>query len=171
MNNIMLDLETMGNSPGSAIIAIGAVRFDSTGIDESFYEIVDLKSSVDAGLSMDPDTVIWWMGQSDQARTQFRVGGQSLIECLESFAKFVGEDAWMWGNGASFDNAVLANAYRALSMPLPWAYWNDRCYRTMKSLYPSVTMNRTGTYHCAIDDAKSQAEHLIRILAYAGVSA
>jgi len=170
MNNIMLDLETMGNSSNAAIIAIGAVSFNSSEITESFYEVVDLKSSVDAGLTMDADTVLWWMDREDDARSQFKIGGLSLAVVLELFVGFVGPDAVMWGNGASFDNVILANAYQALSVPQPWAYWNDRCYRTMKTLYPSVKMNRTGTYHCAVDDAKSQAEHLIRILSYAGVS-
>jgi len=44
-----------------------AVRF-KTKITDSFYKIVNLKSSVNAGLTMTTETVLWWMQQSDEAR-------------------------------------------------------------------------------------------------------
>jgi exodeoxyribonuclease VIII len=46
----------------------------------------------------------------------------------------------------------------------PWRHWNDRCYRTVKSLYPDVKLERVGTHHNAVDDAESQARHLIAML-------
>ncbi|MFA5379904.1 MAG: 3'-5' exoribonuclease, partial [Dehalococcoidia bacterium] len=44
---VSLDLETMGNGPDAAIIAIGAVEFSlETGLlGQEFYEVVDLESS------------------------------------------------------------------------------------------------------------------------------
>ena len=53
MKQVMLDLETMGNGPTSAIIAIGAVAFDMEGITSHFYRQVSLQSSMDAGLKCD----------------------------------------------------------------------------------------------------------------------
>ena len=69
----------------------------------------------------------------------------------------------LWGNGASFDNAILSTAYELCELETvqPWRFYNDRCYRTVKSLYPEVAMVRTGTYHNALDDAESQALHLL----------
>jgi inhibitor of KinA sporulation pathway (predicted exonuclease) len=33
----------------------------------------------------------------------------------------------------------------------------------VKNLHPEITMNRTGTHHNALDDARNQAQHLIDI--------
>jgi len=69
----------------------------------------------------------------------------------------------VWGNGANFDNVILAEAYRRLDMKLPWHFTQDRCFRTIKSKYWYVDMVRTGTHHNAAGDAMSQANHLIRL--------
>ena len=164
MNNVMLDLETMGNSTNAAIIAIGAVRFSNGEITDEFYTVVDLASSISAGLEMDPSTVLWWMKQSDEARAQFERKGASLTEALEEFSNWIGEDAKVWGNGASFDNAILSNAYRKSDIEQPWKFWNDRCYRTVKNLFPKKKLERAGVHHNAVDDAKSQANHLMQML-------
>lgn len=165
--HIMLDLETMGTSANAAIIAIGAVIFaPEKGVTDKFYQVVDLQSCVDAGMEIDADTVMWWMQQSEQARNQFKRTGIGLSEALLVFSEWVGsEDTLMWGNGAAFDNAILSTAYRKCILSQPWKFWNDRCYRTIKSMHPEVQMERTGIYHCAVDDAESQALHLCRILA------
>ncbi|MEM8381682.1 3'-5' exonuclease, partial [Morganella morganii] len=63
--HLMIDLETMGNKPDSAIVAIAAVPFDMvSGVtdDALFYEIIDLRSSEKYGGSIDADTVLWWLG-------------------------------------------------------------------------------------------------------------
>jgi inhibitor of KinA sporulation pathway (predicted exonuclease) len=47
-------------------------------------------------------------------------------------------------------------------MQAPWKFYNDRCYRTLKAMYPHIKMpKRTGTHHNALDDAISQVNHLI----------
>jgi len=170
-NDVMLDLETMGNGPLAAIIAIGAVEFNiQTGaIGERFYAVVDLASSVQAGGVIDASTVLWWMRQSDEARGAFAASGVSLAAALQQFAGWMenrGIGVRVWGNGAAFDNVILASAYRALSLPVPWRFWNDRCYRTIKSLHPAIPMQRVGTYHNAVNDAESQARHLLAILSH-----
>jgi exodeoxyribonuclease VIII len=168
MNRIMLDLETMGTGSDAAIIAIGAVKFDEKKITDEFYEIVDLQSSVDAGLKIEAQTVLWWMQQDGEARGQFDGKAISLKKALKKFSEFVldeqHDEPEIWGNGANFDNVILANAYYFSDISKPWYYWNDRCFRTVKALNPQIKMERTGIYHCALDDAKTQAEHLIRML-------
>ena len=164
MNKIMLDLETMGNGTNAAIIAIGAARFGNGEITDEFYTLVDLSSAVAAGLEMDASTVMWWMKQSDDARKQFERDGIALKDALKQFAEWIGKDAEVWGNGAAFDNAILSNAYRKCGIERPWKFWNDRCYRTVKSMHPDVKLVRQGIYHRAVDDAKSQADHLMRII-------
>lgn len=162
---IMLDLETLGNKPGSVIVAIGAVKFSDGEITSSFYERVDPESCVATGLRMDSATVMWWLRQADEVRLEITRPGKELLEVLSAFALWIGsDDAEVWGNGAAFDNVILAAAYDSTGLERPWKFWNDRCYRTLKSLRPDVPMDRAGTHHNALDDAESQARHLMAIL-------
>ena len=167
MHQVMIDLETMGNTSSAAIVAIGACRF---GIDDgrihsdTFYCNVDLQSSIDAGLTIDAGTVMWWLKQSDKARSA--IGGESvpLVQALALFAKWFGDDSLpLWGNGAGFDNVILSHAYKQCRIEQPWKFWHDRCYRTKKSEYHDIKLSRYGEHHNALDDAISQAIHLIAI--------
>lgn len=171
MNDLMLDLETMGSGPNAAIVAVGAVMFDIEAgvIGERFYQVVDLKSAVRLGGEMDPGTVLWWLKQSDAARGAFAAEGAHIAEVLAGFERFISwnstpERVRIWGNGALFDNVILASAYRNADLMLPWRFWNDRCYRTVKALYPDIKPDRVGTHHNAVDDAETQARHLIAML-------
>ena len=169
--DIMLDLETLDNTPTSSIIAIGAVMMDlDEGVvdDRHFYEVVDIEDAVKYG-TVGGGTIRWWMRQSKDARKVFEEGELPLDVVLKEFFTWAIQfdvdipDLRVWGNGAAFDNVILANAYRAVGMHAPWMYWNDMCYRTVKSMHPLIDMHRVGTHHNAKDDALSQALHLIDI--------
>lgn len=171
MCEVMLDLETMGNGPNAAIVAIGAVAFDPSKnkIGDTFYTPVDLASSVKSGGVMDPSTVQWWMKQSDEARDLFNQRMVTIETALAQFSDWLKElaprdEIHVWGNGSDFDNVILTSAYRATEIPLPWNFWNNRCYRSIKSLHPEIQMSRQGTHHNALYDAESQARHLMAIL-------
>lgn len=166
MKNIMLDLETMGTRCNSAIVAIGAVEFDEDlGIIDRFYETVDLQSCLDKGLDITGATVMWWMKQSEEARRDICKDNIPLKDALKAFQDWIGKgNIQIWGNGAAFDNAILKNAYTKFKVDNPWPHWSDRCYLTIKNSYPKVELKRTGTFHNAVDDAESQANHLIQIV-------
>ena len=159
--HVMIDLETMGTRPEAPIIAIGAVAFDEKAIHSEFYVVVDLADSVAEGGVIDPNTVLWWMKQSDEARAAFAREGRALGLALGTFREWIGayDVSGVWGNGASFDNVILSEAYRRMGNEAPWPFWKDRCYRTMKSI-SAVPMERGGTHHNALDDARTQAIHL-----------
>lgn len=166
---VMLDLETLGTKPGSVILAIGATKFSvEKGIIDTFYVRVDAKSCVALGLKMDPETVMWWLRQEDAARLEITKPGEHICRALQKFSEWLhqggDDDMEIWGNGAAFDNVLLADAYALAELTRPWKFWNDRCYRTVKSLRPDIAMPRSGTHHNALDDAKTQALHLIQIL-------
>lgn len=169
-SNVMRDLETMGNGPNAAIVAIGAVVFDieARELGPSYYNRVDLASSVALGGVMDASTVMWWMNQGDDARHEIaREGGMHIAAALQSFATWINEcapDPAVWGNGASFDNVILRSAYDRNLTTAPWKWWKDRCYRTVKDMHRDVPMERLGTHHNAMADAISQARHLIAML-------
>jgi exodeoxyribonuclease VIII len=167
----MVDLETVDNGPMSAIVAIGAVEFDETGIGEMFYTPVNGKSCVDMGMTIGYDTVMWWLKQSDDARKAISNGGVGIQTALVMFSNFVTngnvKDVRVWGNGATFDNVILNSAYKLAGIERPWSYRGDRCYRTMKDMYPFIkAVDTGGTAHNALDDAKYQALHMSKILAH-----
>jgi len=162
---IMLDLETLGNKPGSVIVSIGAVKFSEGKLLSYFYERIDAESCVKAGLQMNVSTIMWWLQQSEEARAEIVKPGKSLLEVLSLFSQWVGEDeVIVWGNGATFDNTLLSVAYDKVSMMRPWGYSNDRCYRTLKNLYPEIKLVQEGVLHDALCDAISQTKHLMEIM-------
>lgn len=167
--NVMVDLETMGNTPGCAIISIGAVEFSEEGLGSEFYCTIDLEDSVKCGLHIDVSTLKWWLAQKPEALSEAMKGELSLSQALTSFRGWLDDNdlrgAAIWGNGSDFDNVLLSRAYAAISMELPWKFYMNRCYRTLKGLSPQVKLQRVGTFHNALDDAKSQALHAIQILA------
>lgn len=164
MKHIMLDLETMGTAPGSAVVQIGAVEFSIYKVCEPLLITISLESCVAAGMRFDPSTVKWWLNQSDAARSSLSTDCISLRDGLQAFADWIGKDkACIWGDGAAFDNVLLASAYRACRMPLPWHYSGDRCFRTMKKLFP-VERVVSEVAHNAASDAVAQAKQMQAIL-------
>lgn len=167
MKDLMVDLESLGTGSKSVILAIGAVEFGPEGLGRRFYTNIEPQSCVDAGLTIDVSTIMWWMKQSDEARAVFSRGAcPSLGTALVDFTEFcMGKGYSIWGNGAAFDNVLLANAYKAVGRQPPWQHYNDRCYRTLKHLYPAVpTPPVSGIAHNALDDAVWQAQHAVAIL-------
>ncbi len=169
MLDVMIDLETMGQGHDAAIVAIGAVEFDRTAREtgQEFYLTVDLESAVRCGGVIDPSTVMWWMRQSEHAR-QALDGKSDIAQALATFSGWLRSrgdlsQVRIWGNGSDFDNVILANAYRRLLLPTPWKFWNNRCYRTWKNEHREVSMERSGTHHNALDDAVSQARHMLKV--------
>lgn len=182
MKNIMLDLETMGNSSDAAIVSIGAVFFEPlTGETGSeFYEVIDLADSARFG-ELDASTVQWWMEQSDEARAVFKdINKVHLIEGLCAFSAWITDhcdrnkkdkpDAIVWGNGASFDNVILRNSYKAVCIKEPWFFANDRDVRTvvdlgryLRGIDPKKELTLQGTAHNALDDAKFQVAYVSKI--------
>lgn len=167
MPDIMLDLETLGTTPGCVIRSIGAVAFDPNGgpMGETLYLIIDRASCEAAGLTVDPDTEAWWAAQSPEARSEFDGQGMSLAEALDVFDLFYETLApidakadRLWCNGPSFDESILAAAYRALGRKTPWRYNAARDCRTIYDLAGLKLQHTGGTFHKAIDDAVEQAK-------------
>lgn len=178
MNHVMLDLETMGQGNNAAIVAIGAVFFEPTTgeIGASFYQKIDLKSSA-VYSEIDASTVLWWLQQSDEARAEITSEDTySLPDALAEFSDWIEQienfkARVVWGNGSSFDNVIIENAYKAVGFcKKPWAFWNDRDVRTavelgrkLRGFDPKKDMPFEGTAHNALDDAIHQAKYVSAI--------
>ncbi|WP_213238860.1 exonuclease [Citrobacter braakii] len=177
--HLMVDMETMGNSPDAPIVSIGAVFFDpSTGnTGAEFYRVVSLESSMSFGMKPDASTIQWWLKQSSEARSAILVDeAMGLLETLELLADFIAENAangshtvQMWGNGCSFDNVILRRAYALTDTPFAVPFWNDRDVRTMVELGKSVGINPRfdipfeGDMHNALSDARHQVKYVSAI--------
>jgi len=176
--HVMLDLETMGSGADAAIIAIGAVLFffAEKKVIDRFYQLIDLRSAVEMDGVIDPSTVMWWLEQSESARLEVAKGDNLHINAaLQEFANwFYGIDVErvgdirVWGNGSDFDNVILSSALKRSGYRQPWSFYRNRCYRTMKGLFAAVKIDqfRIGTHHNAVNDAESQALHLIHLLTH-----
>lgn len=182
MNNVMLDLETIGKGHRAAIVTIGAVFFDPmTGeLGAEFEAHIDLRDSARFG-EIDPDTVLWWLGQSDEARAAiaYNVDGDkrmALLQALQKFQEWLmqeGKRPCVWGNGAGFDCTIMASAYDAVNKVRFIGYWNgfkDRDVRTVVDMGrdllgfdPKKDMPFEGVAHRALDDAKHQARYVSAI--------
>lgn len=68
MNNLMIDLESMGKKPNAPIVSIGAVIFDpqSGELGQEFYTAVNLESAMEQGAVPDGDTILWWLRQAQK---------------------------------------------------------------------------------------------------------
>ncbi len=164
----MLDLETLATSSRAAICSIAVVRFNARRIAPNpLYLRVELGSCLKAGLEFDPATMVWWLQKpAEAARELWAKHRLPLPVALERVTAYLGADATkvlVWGNDPSFDNTILASAYRAVGSEAPWRHYNNRCFRTEKAHYDHVSLQRRGTHHHALDDAITQARHLMRM--------
>lgn len=178
MNDVMIDLETMGRPPRAVIASIGAVYFDPLvpgKLGARFYRTVDMGSCAYVGLEFDGDTVAWWLGQSDEARAALtspepiRVG-----DALVQFNRFLGppssrDDLRLWSNGPTFDLSILRSAFAVHAFDDPWHYRQERCVRTVVGMYedafaggddPKARYEGASDAHDALGDAITQAKYV-----------
>lgn len=172
MNNVMLDLETMGNGPDGAMVALGAVFFDEAAgqMGDEFYRVINLATAVDNGGVIDASTVMWWLKQDDAARQAISWNNVHIREALQDFIDWCGRrageaDLVVWGCSPTFDCLKVEHAIKRLGLVMPWRYYNERCYRTVRERAPSVEEAVREGHHNALADAKHQAQHLLKIAA------
>lgn len=175
--NIMLDLETLGIKPGCKILSISAVTFNTgLSMNRSSFDATVMVSLQDQ-LKTDPNTLEWWNKQSKEAYDAVFNNPKAirLTSALESFEEWLtvfydfGYIPTLWGNGASFDCPVLAEAYRVYGYKVPWHYRNERCYRTLLAQFGHLINKQEfeGVKHNSLADATYQAnvaEHIFNAL-------
>lgn len=180
--HVMVDLETLGTRPGSVALSIGAVFFDpvTSELGPQLHLKINQVSSQRIDLTQDPDTLVWWHKQGDEARKLLdETSGDHALDVPQALQQLSG---WLaehgkgpsalrlWGNGANFDNVLLAEVYRRAGIETPWKFWNDRCFRTLRAMVPNAPpMARSGTHHDALDDAVTQARYALVLLRALGI--
>jgi hypothetical protein len=169
LRHVMIDLETMGTTPGSAIVSIGAVLFDPRVgkiSKDTFYRELDWEGQ---NRIVDKDTHDWWYGPKVNDAAREALGGfDDLADVLGELADWLPKDAKVWGNGSCFDITILENAHYKLKMDIPWKFWNIRDCRTVLDMYESKRggFNKSGNLaeaHNALGDALFQARYICKM--------
>lgn len=180
---VVIDLETLGTAAGSVICQIAAARIDadlipgfaadpesdpSDAVTDLFHEDVSIASGIKAGLTIDPETVAWWLRQDRKVAANVLLPKEP-VDLGEALHRFTG---WLYqfppgvvyGKGPSFDLGILAAAYEAFGKPTPWHYTDERCLRTERMLlehfgvpWPKVENPHP---HHAVHDATTEAVEL-----------
>lgn len=164
-NNLMLDFETLGNKPDTAVLSLGAVVFDKDKVLAEKLWIFNVDGQLEAKRSVKMDTLIWWLTKSTKAKEVFDRSKDGLMirEFVPQFIKFCEPYSGLrvWGNGATFDVSIIENILDLSRTKPPWQFYNIRCYRTMKSCFGIDKRDIKNISHDALQDAKEQAQCLI----------
>ncbi len=174
--HVMIDLETWGTLPGSALRSIGAVTFSPYGEphdEKTFYSNINRISCEDAKLLINRDTEIWWSQQSLDAQSRLLDNCRSLRDVVHDFAKWWQSvsGTYVWSNGANFDEVLWRVAAERVDHGTPWKYWNVRdtrtCWHLARLNHKSVPFS--GVQHDAIADARHQAMCVTKAYAMLGI--
>lgn len=173
MNHHMVDLETFGTTPRSVVLSIGIVAFDVREMEiiGTHHVVLERTQQIsELGRDINTSTIEWWSRQGAEARRLLDAPAHvrvPLEEALVDVAEFLTGTQGVWGNGAAFDNVILASLYDDLGLERPWAFWQDRCFRTLKHIAGNHDVPKPpfyGTPHNALDDAIHQFQHLREIV-------
>lgn len=168
MQNVMIDLETLGTTADAVIMSIGAVEFELNGeIGRKFYRSVSIDSNLALDRKISESTLVWWLQQSAAAQRVFHEPKTPLETALVELVSWFpfhndgrgNNSTLVWSNGASFDIPMLEHAFLSVDMKAPWEFYNSRCMRTYKNLPGAADVERPmpKVAHRADDDALAQA--------------
>ena len=158
----MVDIETLDTSASSIVLSIGIVLFNLDGKDtyktlsakdRTHYSLLNIDEQVQKGRTSSTGTTVWHLGQEHSH--DMSDSKEALTGTLWDISRFVGQ-LKLWGNGSSFDNAILRDLFQQFDVPFDMFY-NDRDLRTLKALSSGVTTNiENKQAHNALADAKYQ---------------
>lgn len=170
MQDLMIDFETLGQDADTMVISLGACFFDleTKQLGPTFYMAFDISDQQKAGRTFTPDTLKWWMGQSDGAKKVFHEQAKPTKQVLQLFSQWVlGQNTISkirpWGNGATFDISIIEHLFKQFDVKCPWLYYNVMDLRTFRRFIANNAKvdKSKGTNHNALDDAKNQAQFAI----------
>lgn len=170
--HIAIDLESLDTRPTAVVLSVGLAAFTVPGgLVGAYYTEPLREDQLFLNRTTDRGTVAWWNAQEgDCGRVLRQPAGVPVVDALNGIASFIGRfdggsyhiDG-IWGFGAAFDNAMLADLFRTAGHPVPWSYKANRCGRTVTALAKQLGQERppnVGTLHNALDDAVWLAEYI-----------
>ena len=163
MNNIMLDIETLGTGVDSIIIQVAMVKFDWEGnIGKSLTIHFDSYEEYQLGLTKTKETIDWWNKTNPSLfKVLLTENLVSVKQGLNKISKFVGAKDYIWCH-ATFDAPILANLYTKADIKIPWGFKKVKDIRTLVDLAQLDLSNYNWDAektHDALDDCRFQIKY------------
>lgn len=172
--DIMLDIETLGTTPGCIVLAAGLVVIRNNEIIYDSGEIVfNYADSLASGFESNPETEAWWEAHDgvpqhywNQPRHHVSTIGQlrTIVKIISGHIEQFGasEEVLYWSRG-HFDYPILSVYFNEYGMQPPWE-GRHRQMRDLRTALDVLQYDITGEpkYHRANLDAVQQAEQLVK---------
>lgn len=166
---VHIDLETLGLRRTSRILSMGVYVPHN---ELTLYTEVDQRSYIgDARFTEDDSVVTWWAergGFIGSAAQQ--VSHHEMCLQLQDFFFELAESCDMdvvtvWANSPQFDLELLRYHFDIFSLRMPWSYWAERDFRTVRGTAKMLDLpiERAEVPHHALEDAKLQATYVRRV--------
>lgn len=180
--HVMVDIETWGIGPAAIPISIGAVKFYPSekpfGWGEQFYTAIDPETCAMAGLQLDVNTIMFWMGKDQRAALDEWLDQPKvdIHNALTGFAQWYGDKQLpTWCRGPDFDAVILNTAFKVVGGERPWSHQKNRDVRTIQGLMdwawkPPGFDDVAGYKHNALADAIKQTFMVKGIIEALGLS-
>lgn len=169
--DLMVDIEALGKAETSIITQIAARPFNiKTGevSEESINIKINAKRAEKLGLTLDADTVLWWLGQAKEAQTAaFKGAEQSPLGALALVKDFIKEncrkEVGVWQH-TGYDARLLDGNCRVLGVQPIVSYRNWKDIRALTYLSPGVdepAIPFEGVPHDAMADVDHQIKYCV----------
>lgn len=190
-HHVVIDIETLGTDARAVVFSIGAaqIRFDHSSmmVDRFFYSRLPVTPQLQKPNPRlkDLKTLAWWDSiKEEEERRKLSHYPNSCVGSAQELALALSDTGsaesvlksfadWLrffpacrvWGNGPSFDNAIMKNLYSDYCMELPWRYSNERCVRSFGVIGRKLGVERPTPMipHHALFDAVSEMQWLMDI--------
>jgi hypothetical protein len=164
--HFMIDIETLSTAPDAVIVSAACVKFNPEDgqAAKELYRVIDPSSCVKVGGTINPETVKWWLCQSEDARLAIAQAECSIEDFLVELNMFIGHQAAddnmirVWAKPPSFDCVILRGYYDRVGECDPaWSFREERDVRTLIDFagVDARDFNR-GTSHNALHDCYAQ---------------
>lgn len=162
MRDVMIDIETLGVRPTSAIVQIGACYFDRKTGEIGERLSINIKPPEDDRFTTDKSTLDWWDSQSQAARAAvFTATAVSIEGALVELTNFLRKAEYLWCH-ATFDAPIVFNAFTVCGIKIPMHYRSTRDIRTLMDIADHHSGRpRGGIHHNAIDDCVFQVGYVV----------
>jgi DNA polymerase III epsilon subunit-like protein len=159
--DIMLDFETMGNGPTTAVVQIGMIKFViGTGvITGEFLTNVSLQDEMAKGFSVAASTIEWWMQQDHRSWMGAEIDSVTAFKQANEFMRGATR---VWSH-ATFDAPIYFEHMNKLGIPQSVHYTKFVDLRTLtlmaKGRLSIPKEKRPEGAHDALVDARYQAAY------------
>ncbi|EBC2122183.1 3'-5' exoribonuclease [Salmonella enterica] len=183
MNNVMIDIETMGTQHHSAIVSVAIAIFNLLTGEIFAEEYIRIRWKEDCkicGGKIDPDTVEWWLKKSPEARAELITSddqlplSDSLMRLFEFIRKHCdGGPVYVWAKSPSFDLSLIKDAAERCAISseeIPWKFWNERDVRTIEGVGAQLNIplpyGKKDVTHHALADVRGQISNVATVMSF-----